>query len=45
LLKDGKPVAVAVQVGATDGRMTEVSGEGLAPGAAAITEEASGATP
>lgn len=45
LLKDGKPVAVAVQVGATDGRMTEVSGEGLAPGAAAITEEASGAAP
>lgn len=32
LLKDGRPEAVAVTRGATDGRVTEVSGEGLQPG-------------
>jgi len=31
-LKDGKPEAVAVKLGITDGRVTEVSGEGLSEG-------------
>lgn len=32
ILRDGQPVAMPVTVGHSDGRMTEVSGEGLAPG-------------
>jgi HlyD family secretion protein len=33
---------VNVQVGISDGRMTEVSGEGLEPGMAVITDQRSG---
>ena len=40
-LRDGRAVAVPVQAGITDGRMTEVSGEGLTPGMAVITEQRS----
>ena len=32
LLRDGQPVAMSVTIGSSDGRMTEVTGEGLAPG-------------
>jgi HlyD family secretion protein len=39
ILKDGQPVAVAVKPGISDGRMTEVSGEGLQEGAAVITDQ------
>jgi HlyD family secretion protein len=39
VLKDGQAVAVAVQPGISDGRMTEVSGEGLAEGMAVITDQ------
>lgn len=46
ILKDGQAVAVAVKPGITDGRMTEVSGEGLQEGMAVITDQrAAGATP
>ncbi len=37
LLRDGQPVAVPVTVGSSDGRMTEVTGEGLEPGLPVIT--------
>lgn len=37
VLRAGKPAALAVRVGATNGRQTEVSGAGLAPGLAVIT--------
>lgn len=39
LLKDGRPEAVSVTRGATDGRVTEVSGEGLQPGVAVIVSQ------
>mgnify|MGYP002148220410 CR=1 FL=1 len=39
LLKDGRPEAVAVTRGATDGRVTEVSGAGLEPGMAVIVSQ------
>ena len=46
VLRDGRAVAVAVQAGITDGRMTEVSGEGLTAGMAVITDQRSaGAAP
>jgi len=46
VLKDGEAVAVAVQPGISDGRMTEVSGEGLTEGMAVITDQrAAGAAP
>lgn len=38
VLRDGGPVEVSVDVGATDGRNTQVSGEGLAEGDAVITD-------
>jgi len=38
LLQDGRPQAVAVTTGVTNGRLTEVSGEGLSEGALVITE-------
>jgi HlyD family secretion protein len=44
LLRDGQPVAVPVTVGSSDGRMTEVKGEGLEPGLPVITASL-GATP
>lgn len=37
VLRDGQPVAVPVTVGSSDGRMTEVTGEGLEPGLPVIT--------
>ena len=43
LLRDGQAVAVPVTVGASDGRRTEVSGAGLAEGAAVIVDQRSGA--
>ncbi|MFZ3124875.1 MAG: efflux RND transporter periplasmic adaptor subunit [Acidovorax sp.] len=46
VLKDGTAHAVKVQVGISDGRRTEVSGEGLAEGLAVITDQRSaGAAP
>ncbi|ABM38844.1 efflux RND transporter periplasmic adaptor subunit [Polaromonas naphthalenivorans] len=41
VLKDGQAVAVAVKTGISDGRMTEVSGEGLQEGMAVITDQQS----
>lgn len=43
VLKDGAPVAVPIVAGASDGRMTEVSGEGLREGLAVIVDQARGA--
>lgn len=43
ILKDGAAQAVTVQVGISDGRHTEVTGEGLAPGMAVITDQRSAA--
>ena len=43
VLRDGQPVAVSVTVGSSDGRMTEVSGEGLAVGTPVITASLSSA--
>lgn len=37
ILRDGKPVALTVKTGLTDGRVTAVSGEGLADGLQVIT--------
>jgi HlyD family secretion protein len=39
VLQDGKPVPLRVTTGITDGRMTEVSGEGLQEGLPVITEQ------
>lgn len=39
VLKDGQAVVVAVKPGISDGRMTEVSGEGLEEGMAVITDQ------
>jgi HlyD family secretion protein len=39
ILKDGQAVAVAVKPGISDGRMTEVTGEGLQEGMAVITDQ------
>jgi len=41
LLKNGVPEAVQVRVGISDGRLTEVSGEGLEPGQSVITDQRS----
>jgi HlyD family secretion protein len=43
VLKDGNPVAVLVTVGASNGRMTEITSGGLEPGMKVITETASSA--
>ena len=45
VLQEGQPVAVPVTTGISDGRFTEVSGDGLTEGMAVITEQRSGATP
>lgn len=45
VLENGEPVAKPVKTGISDGRNTEVSGEGLTEGMAVITEQRSGATP
>jgi HlyD family secretion protein len=42
VLRDGEPVAMKVTTGITDGRMTEVSGEGIEEGLAVITDQRSG---
>lgn len=39
VLQDGKPTPLRVTTGITDGRMTEVSGEGLQEGLQVITEQ------
>jgi HlyD family secretion protein len=41
VLREGQAVAVPVQAGISDGRMTEVSGEGLTPGMAVIIDQRS----
>ncbi len=43
ILRDGQPVAVPVTVGQSDGRVTEVSGEGLEVGTPVIIATLSGA--
>ena len=46
ILKDGQALAVAVTPGISDGRMTEVTGEGLQEGVAVITDQrAAGSAP
>ena len=44
VLQDGQPVALSVTAGITDGRQTEISGEGLTEGLAIITEQRRGGT-
>lgn len=44
VLQDGEPVAMSVKTGISDGRNTEVSGEGLAEGLAVITEQRAAGT-
>jgi HlyD family secretion protein len=39
VLKDGQPVALTVQKGVSDGRQTEVSGDGLVEGLPVITDQ------
>jgi HlyD family secretion protein len=41
VLKEGQPVALPVKTGITDGRVTEVSGEGVTEGLAIITDQRS----
>lgn len=38
VVRDGRPVAVGVKIGGTDGRVTEIIGGALKPGMAVITE-------
>lgn len=45
VLQDGRPVAVQVQTGISDGRMSEVSGAQLTPGMAVITDQRSAGAP
>jgi HlyD family secretion protein len=45
VLVDGQPKAVDVQLGLSNGRLTEVSGPGLQAGMAVITEQQSGTAP
>jgi len=46
VLQDGQPVAVSVKTGISDGRMTEISGDGVQEGMAVITDQrAAGAAP
>ena len=45
VLKDGQAVAQEVKTGISDGRHTEVSGEGLSEGLAIITDQRNGAAP
>lgn len=45
VLRDGAPVAVAIQTGITDGRMTEITGGDLKAGMQVITDQRSGKTP
>ena len=43
VLRDGAPVALRVTVGASDGKRSEVSGNGLNEGDAVIIDQHSGA--
>ncbi|MHB8759337.1 MAG: efflux RND transporter periplasmic adaptor subunit, partial [Thiobacillus sp.] len=43
VLSEGRPIEIAVKVGATDGRVTEVTGGDLKPGMEVITEAESAA--
>ncbi|TSE31872.1 efflux RND transporter periplasmic adaptor subunit [Tepidimonas charontis] len=43
VLRDGQPVAIPVTVGISDGRMSEVSGEGIEEGLPVIIEQRTGA--
>ena len=43
VLRDGQPLALSVRAGLSNGRLTEVSGEGLAEGLAVIIEQQAGA--
>ncbi|MFM2262856.1 MAG: hypothetical protein RI959_1532, partial [Pseudomonadota bacterium] len=45
VLKDNQPVALPVKTGITDGRMTEVTGEGVEEGLAIITDQRSSGAP
>ena len=45
VLREGRAVALPVQTGISDGRMTEVSGDGLAAGMAVITDQRSAGSP
>ena len=45
VLQENQPVAMQVKTGISDGRNTEVSGEGLSEGMAVITEQRSGTAP
>jgi HlyD family secretion protein len=45
LLREGQPVAVAVAIGASDGKRTEVSASGLAEGELVITDQRSAPAP
>ena len=45
VLKDGQAVAQEVKTGISDGRHTEVTGEGLSEGLAIITDQRNGAAP
>jgi HlyD family secretion protein len=44
VLQDGQPVAMQVKTGISDGRNTEISGEGLTEGMAVITEQRAAGT-
>jgi HlyD family secretion protein len=41
VLRDGQPVAIEVQTGATNGRVTEITGGSLEAGMQVITESVS----
>ena len=45
VLKGGQPTPMPVTVGLSNGRVTEVSGDGVAEGLAVITEQQAGAAP
>ena len=45
VLKNGRPEPLVVQKGVSDGRQTEVSGEGLAEGLPVITDQTTNGTP
>lgn len=45
VLRDGQPVAVEVQVGASNGKLSEILGGALQPGMEVITEAAAGGAP
>jgi HlyD family secretion protein len=44
VLRDGQPLAVSVNTGLTDGRVTEVTSDQLQPGMPVIIDQRSGAS-